>query len=115
MSILLSQVFSTNQTACLTALGQLDELFKDQHKWVLVSDRVDQLLMACYMQYRNVLNKKMSSANDESDALKLLNYITAVLLSMYHHHDLAQNASSSSLYDLLQVHDTALYEEHFMT
>ena len=53
------QVFNTNQTVCLSALGQLDELFKDKDKWVLMSDQVDQLLTACYMQYRNVLNSKI--------------------------------------------------------
>jgi len=83
----------------LSALGQLDELFKDKDKWVLMSDRVDQLLVACYMQYRNVLNNKMG----DPEVLKVLNYITAVLLSMYHHNDLALNATTSALYDLLQV------------
>ena len=47
-------MFSTNQTHCLSALGQLDELFKDKDKWVLLLDRVDQLLVACYMQVSSV-------------------------------------------------------------
>ena len=47
-------------------MGQLDELFKDKDKWVLMSDQVDQLLTACYMQYRNVLNSKIGEEEGSS-------------------------------------------------
>jgi hypothetical protein len=54
---------SKDATLCTTALAQLDELIKDKEKVVLLGERMDQLLISCYMQYRHVLNNKLRTDN----------------------------------------------------
>ena len=67
---------------------------------------MDQLLTACYMQYRHVLNNKMRTDNAASNAkevTRLFQYLTMVLMSTYHHADLTKKASAEALHDLFQV------------
>jgi len=105
LDVVLAQVFSPNVDSCVSALRQLEELIKDEDKVVLMADRVDQLLMACYMQYRNTLNNRMRDfdATNSRDVIKLFQNVTVLLMSMYHRQDLPRSASVSALYDLLQV------------
>ena len=42
--------------------------FKDDDKVALLGSRMDQLLTACYMQYRHVLHNKMRTDNAASNA-----------------------------------------------
>merc|ERR1712012_464548 len=72
----------------------------------MLSSRMDQLLTACYMQYRHVLNNKMRTDNAASNAkevMRLFQYLTMVLMSTYHHADLTKKAGSEALHDLFQV------------
>jgi len=54
---------SKDATLCISALVQLDELIKDREKVILLGERMDQLLISCYMQYRHVLNNKLRTDN----------------------------------------------------
>ena len=111
LDVVLAQAFNTDVSLGVSALLQLEELIKDEEKLVLMVDRVDQLLVACYMQYRNVLNNKMSDwESNSSEPLKLFQKITVVLMSTYHHQTLARSASVSALCDLLQVIISILIE-----
>ena len=68
LDVILSQVFNKDASACISALSQLDEFIKDDEKVSLLGSRMDQLLTACYMQYRHVLNNKMRTDNAASNA-----------------------------------------------
>ena len=52
LDVILAQVFNKDASTCISALSQLDEFIKDEEKVVLLGSRMDQLLTACYMQYR---------------------------------------------------------------
>merc|ERR1712223_1090909 len=105
LDVVFAQLFNTQDTAaCLNALTQLDEVIKDDEKVILLGDRMDQLLIACWTQYRHVLNTKMAADNyNVKDVTRLLQFVTMVLMSMYHHQDLTKKASMSTLHDLLHV------------
>ncbi len=59
------------------------------------------------MQYRHVLNTRLtgpdSAGCDPKETMKLFQFLTMVLMSVYHHQDLAKKASMSSLHDLLHI------------
>ena len=61
--MLVLQVMSKDAALCTSALAQLDELIKDKEKVILLGERMDQLLISCYMQYRHVLNNKLRTDN----------------------------------------------------
>ena len=52
LDVVLAQIMNQDSTTCIGALRQLDELIKDKEKVQLMSQRMDQLLSGCYMQYR---------------------------------------------------------------
>ena len=112
LDVVFAQLFNTQDTAaCLNALTQLDEVIKDDEKVILLGDRMDQLLIACWTQYRHVLNTKMAADNyNVKDVTRLLQFVTMVLMSMYHHQDLTKKASMSTLHDLLHVIISILLE-----
>ena len=63
---------SKDATACMSALAQLDELIKDKDKVLLLGERMDPLLVSCYMQNRNVLYNKLRTDNaNPKEVLKL--------------------------------------------
>ena len=113
LDVILAQVFNKDASACILALSQLDEFIKDDEKVVLLGSRMDQLLTACYMQYRHVLNNKMRTDNAASNAkevMRLFQYLTMVLMSTYHHAELTRSASVSALHDLFHVIISILLE-----
>lgn len=113
LDVILAQVFNKDASACIVALSQLDEFIKDDDKVPLLGSRMDQLLTACYMQYRHVLNNKMRTDNAASNAkevMRLFQYLTMVLMSTYHHAELTRHASSSALHDLFHVIISILLE-----
>ena len=112
LDVVFAQLFNTQDTsACLNALTQLDEVIKDDEKVVLLGDRMDQLLTACWTQYRHVLNTKMAADYyNVKDVTRLLQFVTMVLMSMYHHQDLTKKATTNSLHDLLHVIISILLE-----
>merc|ERR1719189_1867675 len=113
LDVILSQVFNKDASACISALSQLDEFIKDDEKVSLLGSRMDQLLTACYMQYRHVLNNKMRTDNAASNAkevMRLFQYLTMVLMSTYHHAELTRSASVSALHDLFHVIISILLE-----
>lgn len=57
------QIMSKDATTCTSALAQLDELIKDKDKVVLLGERMDPLLVSCYMQLRDVLYIKLRMDN----------------------------------------------------
>ncbi len=104
LDLVIAQIFNQDPQTCVSALSQLDELMKDSEKVQLLGQRMDQLLTACYMQYRHVLHVQMSDASfDPGETLKLFQYLTMALMSAYHHADLTRRASCSSLHDLTHV------------
>ena len=113
LDVILAQVFNKDASACISALSQLDEFIKDDEKVQMLGSRMDQLLTACYMQYRHVLNNKMRTDNAASNAkevMRLFQYLTMVLMSTYHHQELTRSASTSALHDLFHVIISILLE-----
>ena len=76
-------MFNKDASTCISALSQLDEFIKDDEKVPLLSSRMDQLLTACYMQYRHVLNNKMRTDNAASNAKEVRSERNRVNLSLY--------------------------------
>jgi len=113
LDVILAQVFNKDHNACIEALGALDEFIKDDEKVQMLSTRMDQLLTACYMQYRHVLNNKLRTDNAAANAkvvMRLFQYLTMVLMSTYHHAELTRSASTSALHDLFHVIISILLE-----
>jgi len=111
LDVVLSQIMSKDATACTSALAQLDELIKDKDKVILLGERMDPLLVSCYMQYRHVLyNKPRTDNANPKEVLRLFQYVTMVLMAIYANTDLTRNASASNLQDLLQVIISILLE-----
>jgi hypothetical protein len=79
---------SKDATLCTTALAQLDELIKDKEKVVLLGERMDQLLISCYMQYRHVLNNKLRTDNaNPKEVLRLFQVLILLRNSKKNHAD----------------------------
>lgn len=106
LDVVLAQILNQDAAVCISALKQIDDIIKDSEKVKLLGagQRMDQLLQACYMQFRNVLYTKMRTDNrDMGEVMRLFQYLTMVLMSLYHHQDLTRFASSSALHDLVHV------------
>merc|ERR1719187_320244 len=104
VNAVIAQIFSTDTNVSITALGQLDELMKDNEKVELLGPCIDHLFSMCCMQYRYVLQTKMKVDNaNGKEVMRLLQYLTMVLMSMYGHRDLVKRASSAVLHDLVNV------------
>eukprot|EP00095_Tigriopus_kingsejongensis_P001503 maker-scaffold1086_size63525-snap-gene-0.14 protein:Tk01503 transcript:maker-scaffold1086_size63525-snap-gene-0.14-mRNA-1 annotation:"microtubule associated protein" len=104
LDVVLAQIFNQDTEVCIGALVQLDELIKDAEKVELLGKRMDQLLVSCYMQYRYVLHTKMKTDNfDPKDVMRIFQYLTMVLMSLYHHQHLTKTASTGALHDLLHI------------
>ncbi len=113
LDVILTQVLSKDASQCISALSQLDELVKDSEKVVLLASRMDQLLTACYMQYRHILTQKMRTDNAASNAkevMKLFQYVTMILMSTYHHVELTRRATSAALHDIFDIVISILLE-----
>jgi len=97
-------VYSTDSQVSIAALGQLDELMKDNEKVELLGPCIDHLFSMCCLQYRFVLQTKMKVDNaNGKEVMRLLQYLTMVLMSLYGHRDLVKRASSVVLHDLVNV------------
>ena len=111
LDVVLAKIYNQDSSACLAALKELDELIKDHEKVQLLGQRMDQLLTSCYMQYRHILNTKLKTDNSNSnnnpdnnnETMRLLQYLSMVLMSTYHHADLVKGATWAPLHDLLQM------------
>lgn len=74
----------------LTISFQLDEIIKDPTKVNLLAEKVDQLLMAIYFQYRMAFNRHMvDDAVNKEDVVKLYRLLSVVLLSVSDHGELS--------------------------
>ena len=70
---------SKDATTCTSALAQLDELIKDKDKVVLLGERMDPLLVSCYMQLRDVLYIKLRMDNaNPKEVLRLFQVLQLV-------------------------------------
>lgn len=104
VSSVIAQVYNTDSQVSIAALGQLDELMKDNDKLELLGPSIDQLFRMCCHQYRYVLETKMKMDNaNGKEVMRLLQYLTMVLMSLYGHRDLVKRASTAVLHDLVNV------------
>jgi len=104
VNAVIAQIFSTDTNVSISALGQLDELMKDNEKVELLGPCIDHLFSMCCMQYRYVLQTKMKVDNaNGKEVMRLLQYLTMVLMSMYGHRDLVKKATVQVLHDLVNV------------
>ena len=104
VNAVIAQVYNQDTQVSLAALGQLDELMKDNEKVELLSPCIDHLFSMCCMQYRYVLQTKMKVDNaNGKEVMRLLQYLTMVLMSLYGHRDLVKRASTAVLHDLVNV------------
>ncbi len=110
LDLILSQLSSKDDNQCISALSKLDELIKDPQRVHIIGQRMDQLLSACYMQYHNVLTQKLKIAGNDREVLRLLQFVTMILMSTYHHSDITKNASGPALHDIFHIIVTLLLE-----
>ena len=104
LDVVLAQVMNQDPTTCIGALRQLDELIKDKEKVQLMAQRMDQLLSGCFMAYRHVLKNTMKTDNcDPAEVMRVFQYLTMVLMSMYHNGDITRTASTSAVHDLVHI------------
>merc|ERR1719430_1754005 len=94
VNAVIAQVYSNDTQVSLAALGQLDELMKDNEKVELLGPAIDHLFSMCCMQYRYVLQTKMKVDNaNGKEVMRLLQYLTMVLMSLYGHRELVKRAT----------------------
>ncbi|CAB4053900.1 CKAP5 [Lepeophtheirus salmonis] len=104
IDLVLSQVFSLDTMTALNALTQLDDVIKDSEKVKLIINRLDQFIVACYNKYKHVLFTMMPTDNcNQKDVVKLFQFTTMALMSLYHRSDITKNTSLASLHDLIEV------------
>jgi len=104
VNAVIAQVYSTDTQVSITALSQLDELMKDNEQVELLGPCIDHLFSMCCMQYRYVLQTKMKVDNaNGKEVMRLLQYLTMVLMSLYGHRDLVKRAATVVLHDLINV------------
>ena len=100
----IAQIFTPDTGASISALGELDELMKDNEKVELLHNCIDHLLSMCCMQFRHVLDTKMKVDNvNGKEILRQLQYLTMVLMSLYGHRDIVKKASMQVLHDLINI------------
>ncbi len=84
LDTVVTQVASANINISIAALGQLDELLKDQSKNGLLAGRVDQLLQSLYFQYRMAYNTHMPNPETNSEeVVRLYRNLSMTLLSVW--------------------------------
>lgn len=104
VNAVIAQIFNQDTQTSISALAQLDELMKDTDKVDLLGSCIDHLFSMCCMQYRYVLCTKMKMDNaNGKEVMRLLQYLTMVLMSMYSHRDMVRQASMQVLHDLVNV------------
>ncbi|QQP52545.1 Cytoskeleton associated protein 5 [Caligus rogercresseyi] len=104
LDLIISQVFSLDIKTALNALTQLDDLIKDHEKVHLIKNRLDQFLLACCNKYKHVIFTMMPTDNcNEKDVIKLFQFTTMALMSLYHRSDITKNTSLASLHDLIEL------------
>jgi len=104
MTTVIAQIINPDSKTCIRALAEIDELLKDNTKVELFGPCIDQMFSMCTSQYRYVLETKMRDpTSNENDSLRLLQYLTMVLMTMYGHRDLVRKASTQVLHDLMNM------------
>ena len=62
-------------------------------------------------KYRHVLNNKMKTDNcDPGEVMRVFQYLTMVLMSMYHNGDITKTASTAAIHDLVHAIISVLLE-----
>jgi len=104
VTTVIAQIISTDTSTSVAALSEIDEVLKNANKAELIGPCIDHLFSMCSMQYRYVLETKLKdSSMNETDSLRLLQYLTMVLMSVYGHRDLVRKAGMQVLHDLLHM------------
>merc|ERR1719239_343165 len=102
VTAVIAQIFNTNPQASIEALAEIDELLKHEDKSDLIGPCIDHLFSMCSMQYRYVLETRMrDTLTNEKEILRMLQYLTMVLMSVYGHRDQVKKASMQVLHDLM--------------
>ncbi|CAG2168733.1 unnamed protein product [Oppiella nova] len=103
LNLVMAQLSSQEISAAMEALSQLSQLLDNDSKAeAMLSPKVDQLIIMCYMQYRLFLTKHLADQSiPKSQAVDLFRGVTDVLLTLFSKPYLGRKASRDVLRELM--------------
>ncbi|XP_061853782.1 cytoskeleton-associated protein 5 isoform X2 [Colius striatus] len=102
INFVISQVASGDTSTSIQALAQIDEVLRQEDKAEVMSGHIDQFLIATFMQLRLMYNTHMADEKlDKDEILKLYGCIMGTMISLFCIENLAREASTGVLKDLM--------------
>ncbi|XP_030056735.1 cytoskeleton-associated protein 5 isoform X2 [Microcaecilia unicolor] len=102
INFVISQVASGDINASVQALAQIDEVLRQEDKAEAMSGHIDQFLIATFMQLRLVYYTHMADEKLEKDEIvRLYSCIIGNMISLFQIENLAREASTGVLKDLM--------------
>ncbi|XP_029438954.1 cytoskeleton-associated protein 5 isoform X2 [Rhinatrema bivittatum] len=102
INFVISQVASGDINASIQALAQIDEVLRQEDKAEAMSGHIDQFLIATFMQLRLVYYTHMADEKLEKDEIvRLYSCIIGNMISLFQIENLAREASTGVLKDLM--------------
>ncbi|XP_007497455.1 cytoskeleton-associated protein 5 [Monodelphis domestica] len=102
INFIISQVASGDINTSVQALTQIDEVLRQEDKSEAMSGHIDQFLIATFMQLRLIYNTHMADEKlDKDEIIKLYSCIIGNMISLFQIENLAREASTGVLKDLM--------------
>ncbi|XP_074129098.1 cytoskeleton-associated protein 5 isoform X1 [Sminthopsis crassicaudata] len=102
INFIISQVASGDINTSVQALTQIDEVLRQEDKSEAMSGHIDQFLIATFMQLRLIYNTHMADEKlDKDEIIKLYSCIIGNMISLFQMENLAREASTGVLKDLM--------------
>ncbi|XP_066438888.1 cytoskeleton-associated protein 5-A-like [Eleutherodactylus coqui] len=102
INFVISQVASGDIYTSIQALGQIDEVLRQEDKAEAMSGHIDQFLIATFRQLCLVYNTHMADERlDKDDIVRLYSCIIGNMISLFQMESLAREASTGVLKDLM--------------
>ncbi|XP_068947644.1 cytoskeleton-associated protein 5 isoform X1 [Petaurus breviceps papuanus] len=102
INFIISQVASGDINTSVQALAQIDEVLRQEDKSEAMSGHIDQFLIATFMQLRLIYNTHMADEKlDKDEIIKLYSCIIGNMISLFQIENLAREASTGVLKDLM--------------
>ncbi|XP_069479300.1 cytoskeleton-associated protein 5 isoform X2 [Ambystoma mexicanum] len=102
INFVISQVASGDINASIQALAQIDEVLRQEDKAEAMSSHIDQFLIATFMQLRLIYHTHMGDERlEKEEIVKLYSCIIGNMISLFQIENLAREASTGVLKDLM--------------
>ncbi|XP_054161485.1 protein mini spindles-like [Oppia nitens] len=103
LNLVMAQLSSQEISSAMEALSQLSQLLSNDAKAEpVLSTKVDQLIIMCYMQYRLFLTKHLADQSiEKTQAVELFKGVTDILLTLFSKSYLGPKASRDVLRELM--------------